>query len=246
MPLFRLVTGAMILCCAGAAAANVANIAPAHDNTLYGNPDGEASNGAGQYFFAGVNREGEIRRGLISFDVAGALPAGATITAATLTLHMSRTVSGPQDISLFPLLASWGEAGSVGAGQEGDGGPPQPGDATWIHRFYDTQMWGAAGGDFASVSSATTSVADIGFYSWSSPQVLADVQSWLADPAGNFGWLLRGNEDTSYTTKRFDTRENTTPADRPVLELTYVPEPGPGLSVVFLALAGVWRRGGRG
>src|SRR5207248_8531965 len=46
----------------------------------------------------------------------------------------------------------------------------------------------------------------------------ADVQSWLDDPASNFGWLVLGNEATSTTSKRFDTRETTTP---PVLTVEY-------------------------
>ena len=51
----------------------------------------------------------------------------------------------------------------------------------------------------------------------------ADVQEWLDNPPGNFGWLLLGNEAQNQTTKRFDSKENTDPADRPVLNIRFTP-----------------------
>ncbi len=48
--------------------------------------------------------------------------------------------------------------------------------------------------------------------------MVSDVQSWLDNPAGNFGWLVLGDESASPTSKRFDTRESTTP---PVLTIEY-------------------------
>ena len=50
-----------------------------------------------------------------------------------------------------------------------------------------------------------------------------DVQGWLDNPSSNFGWLLQGNESTSPTTKRFDTKENGTVANRPMLTVNYTP-----------------------
>ena len=44
----------------------------------------------------------------------------------------------------------------------------------------------------------------------------ADVQSWLDDPASNFGWLVLGDESEIPTAKRFDTRESASP---PVLTI---------------------------
>ena len=70
----------------GSASANIINITPSKDNTLYQyNPaEGDLSNGAGFHFFAGENAMGEVRRGVLAFDVAGMIPAGSTITAVTL------------------------------------------------------------------------------------------------------------------------------------------------------------------
>jgi len=87
------------------------------------------------------------------------------------------------------------------------------------------------GGDFSSTVSASQSVGAIGEYAWSSAQMVADVQSWLDNPANNFGWLVLGDESESATAKRFDTRESTSP---PVLSIEYsvapLPRPTPGSS----------------
>jgi len=47
-----------------------------------------------------------------------------------------------------------------------------------------------------------------------------DVQSWLDDPASNFGWLVFGDESQILTAKRFDTRESASP---PLLTIIYRP-----------------------
>ena len=50
----------------------------------------------------------------------------------------------------------------------------------------------------------------------------SDVQMWLDTPSTNDGWLLLGNEATSMTAKRFDTKENIDPNRRPLLVVTYL------------------------
>jgi len=99
------------------------------------------------------------------------------------------------------------------------------GDATWIHRFYNTTFWAAPGGDFVVTASATTTVGSVvGFYTWGpTAGMVADVQTWLDAPAANFGWLLLGNETTTTTAKRFNTREHSDPTTRPALIVEYVP-----------------------
>ena len=64
------------------ASADIVTLGPAADTTLYEDAQGSLANGAGQHLFAGTNGTATFlnRRGLISFDVAAALPAGATIT----------------------------------------------------------------------------------------------------------------------------------------------------------------------
>ena len=51
-------------------------------------------------------------------------------------------------------LADWGEGTSFGLGA---GSPATPGDATWLHTFYNTDLWTNAGGDFSSDMPVTVS-----------------------------------------------------------------------------------------
>jgi hypothetical protein len=205
------------------ATAQLANINPVKDNTLYqyDPAEGDVSNALGQHFFAGETGMGELRRGVLAFDIAGSVPAGSTILGVTLSLNMSRTGSAtPRTVELRRILADWGEGTSVAPGEEGDGAPATTNDATWRHRFFDTIFWTTEGGDFSATVSGSQSVGTVGVYTWSSSQMRADVQSWLNDPASNFGWLVLGDESEIATAKRFDTRESANP---PVLTIIYRP-----------------------
>src|SRR5262249_18274687 len=100
------------------------------------------------------------------------------------------------------------------------------GDVTWLHTFYDTSFWNNPGGDFSATSSANTNVAGNGAYNWSAAGMISDVQDWLDNPDDNHGWGRVGNESVLHTTKRFNTRENTSASTRPLLTITYsIPEP---------------------
>ena len=207
----------------------VISLSPSRDNTLYENATGVISNGAGSFFFAGRTNNGLNRRGVIAFDIAGNIPAGSTIDSVTLSLHMSQTLPGNQNVSLHRLLANWGEGSSNAVMEEGQGAPAATGDATWLHTFFNTSLWTAAGGDFAGSASASASVGAVNFYTWgSTTQMRADVQGWLDNPSSNFGWLVRGNESVLATAKRFDSKENITTANRPALVIDYTPNPGTG------------------
>src|SRR6184192_1751763 len=211
----------------GLASATIINIHPIKDNTLYefDPAEGDRSNALGNHFFAGETAMGQLRRGVLAFDIAGSVPAGSTITGVTLTLNMSRTPSGTsRTVELHRLLADWGEGTSQASGGEGEGAPATTNDATWRHRFFDTIFWTTEGGDFSPTVSASQSVGAVGVYTWSSPQMVADVQSWLDNPTTNFGWLVLGDESEIATAKRFDTRESASP---PVLTILYRLAPTP-------------------
>jgi hypothetical protein len=212
--------------CAGVRSASAAIIVinPSKDNTLYeyDPAEGDHSNGAGFHFFAGENGMGELRRGLLAFDIAAAIPAGSTITAVSLTMNMSMTPAGTLIVELHKVLADWGEGTSHAPMGEGDGASATPNDATWRHRFFDSVFWTTQGGDFSATVSASQSVGGVGQYTWSSAQMVADAQSWLDNPASNFGWLVLGDETAIATAKRFDTRESASP---PMLTIQFTPGP---------------------
>jgi hypothetical protein len=199
------------------------------DNTLIEDPGGALSNGAGPVFFVGRTRQpaNSIRRGLIAFAFDPAtVPAGATVTSVELTLHVTRAADGGADqpVTLHRVLSDWGDGTS--STDRGRGAPATPGDATWIHTFFDTVDWANPGGDFTVEASAQTLVGAEGTYTWSSSpanRLIADVQGWLDDPAGNFGWLVRGNEQTAPTVKVIGSREADDASLRPTLAITFTP-----------------------
>jgi hypothetical protein len=194
------------------------------DNTLYESLDGSLSNGAGSYFFVGKTNTGSIRRGCIAFDVSS-IPQGSTVVSVILTLSMSKTVSSSEVIALHRLMSDWGEGSSNADINEGSGTTSTAGDATWVDRFWNSNStWIIPGGDFISSASASQSVTGVGSYTWGSIQpMIADVQLWVDKPDSNFGWILIGNESSTTTAKRFDTKENASVQNRPVLTITYLP-----------------------
>lgn len=224
--------------------ADTATIPSTRDNTLVESTTGASSDGAGPTMYAGRTAQGTLfrRRALIRFDVAGAVPAGSTITAATLTLNMSQAaLPGAQTIELRKVLADWGE-GTSNAGEDGGiGAPSTTNDATWIHRFFNTTLWTTAGGDFAAVASGSQSVGVEGPYSWSGAGLVADAQGWLDAPATNFGWLLRGNEASIRSVKRFDTREAALDTARPKLVLEYTPPGTPAVGTSWGRIRSLYR-----
>jgi uncharacterized repeat protein (TIGR01451 family) len=188
------------------------------------------SSGAGGNFFTGLTGQPSgqaIRRGLIAFDITS-IPTQSQILSVTLKLHGTGPNAGLQTIALHSLLANWGEGASVSGMGGATGAPATPGDATWFHGFYSGTLWATPGGDFTLATSAATQVGAIGFYQWTGSQMVTDVQGWVNNPSTNFGWLLQGNESVSGSAKRFDSRETTTPANRPTLIVTYLP---PGLTL---------------
>lgn len=235
---------AIVGLCVGVAAGDTVTIGAIKDNTLYQDAAGALSNGVGAALFAGQSGQGLTRRGLLAFDIAGSVPAGSTITGVTLRLNLSQSNAGTADVGLHRVLANWGEGtSSAGSGGGGSGAAATVGDATWLHTFFNTSFWANAGGDFSPGASAVTTVGATGSYLWSSPGMIADVQSWLDSPAASFGWLLKGNEVGSGTARRFDSREAAL-INRPSLLIEYtVPAPsGVALGAGAVVLAARRRR----
>jgi hypothetical protein len=222
--------------------ADTVTIGPAKDAAIYA-ANVNNSNGAGPGMFAGTDNSSNRSRSLIAFDIAGVPQlSGATITGAQLTLTLGMVPGGsppapsPETIDLHRLTADWGEgttgSSSTTIGGTGGGFAANPGDATWNARMYPGTLWSTAGGDYGATTSASLSVGNTTNipYTWAStPTLVADVQGWLDNPSTNFGWELVNEDETSARTFRaFYTRESSTTAFRPQLQITYtaaVPEP---------------------
>jgi hypothetical protein len=214
------------LCALAIASTGVAqttvNITSNLDNTLYERATGSLSNGAGNSVYVGVTAVGGLRRALLRFNVAGAVPAGSRILSATLSFNvLQSTVALPMPMAVHRVTRAWGEGTSVASGGGGGGAPATNGDATWIHAIRPGSLWTNAGGDFAAAPSFSMPLPALGPGS-SSPDAgaTADVQSWLDTPAQNYGWLLKTDELQPSTARRIGSRENI--GQKPVLTVTYL------------------------
>jgi hypothetical protein len=203
--------------------AGTVSLEPVRDVTLIESTDGSTADGQGPHFRTGRTNQGSlsIRRGLIAFDVAGALPHSASIVRVTLILHMSGSNVSPDLVSLHRVVDDWGEGGALSSG--GSGVPAAPGDSTWLHRFHnpavpaDSPAWNDPGGDFVRDESAATTVGEPGYYAWSSPRMTEDVRSWLHPSSIDHGWMVIGDESAGGSVKRFDSGENDDLTVRPLL-----------------------------
>lgn len=195
------------------------------DNTMF-EEDGNLSNGQIGYLFTGKTQglpgTAVNRRALLAFAISDSISAGAVIDSVQLTMHVSkRRTDTLRATSLHRVTADWGEGNSNSGGAGGGGDLAQTNDATWTYRFWNTDTWTTPGGDFNAGASATVNLGSLGFYHWKSAQMKADVQGWLDTPASNFGWIMIGDEATTGSAKRLDSRENPTPANQPALKVFY-------------------------
>jgi len=225
------------------ASADLLTLQATRDATIYQSNDGSLANGAGRYLFAGRTNQNLARRSLLHFDVASAIPTGAQITAARLTLNLSQVNAGSvaRDVSLALALTSWTTGTSNPADTESVGAQALTGDCTWLHTSANGTgggtLWETEGGDYAAFASATVSTQALGLYTWSSLGLLNDVRLFAQDPSRNHGWFLLGDESTAGTARRFDSADSALEGGIvPTLEIEYsvIPAPGP---VVLLALA---------
>jgi hypothetical protein len=151
-------------------------------------------------------------QGLIRFDqifgsAANQVPAGATITSATLTIRTGSADgdSSSSTSSLYRMIADWSES------------------STWNSLSGGIT---ANGTEAASVADGTIKPSTIG--SPVSFNVTATVQAWASNPSTNRGWALISGGTNGW---RINSSESTTVESRPSLSITYTidgepPPPG--------------------
>ena len=216
-------------------------ITPSQENTLIESSAGTLSNGQGN-IYAGLTNQAagiNIRRGLLEFNIAGNIPAGATITGGTLAMtDVTSGTTGSQTLTLHDVSQAWGQGTSYATG--GNGAAAMTNDATWLYPYFNASSpWNNPGGDFSlAVSGSATDTTNGQQVVWSNannPQMITDIQNWLNTPATDFGWLLQGNESQSQSAKIFGAGSHYG-GTRPTLTVSYaVPEP----ASVWLTISGV-------
>lgn len=191
------------------------------DTSLF---EGAATSNLGASDLGAGSTAGGLRmRALMRFDLS-TVPAGATITAAELTVTVKRVPGGIPPGSTFELhgiLKDWGEGvkgGTLGA-------PATDDEATWAAPRSPGPLWTSPGAsasdDTVQEISSAIAMNLLGEYTFpSTPAVVADVQSWFTNPASNFGWLMKSaSEDLPQSARRFTSREGGVGA--PSLTVTY-------------------------
>ncbi len=204
-----------------ALAAETAVLAPIADAAMYSEGVNNG-NGSGEFIFVGKNSGGGFRRSPIKFDIAGALPAGAEITAVSLQVTAANTQGTNNPATIYRLTEDWLEGATNAGGSEGSGAAAAVGDTTWASRNFNTVAWTTPGGTFTVAGTDTINMSGSGTYTWpTSATLVAAAQDWLDTPAGNFGWILTGDETTAGSTAK-QIHSRATSFTPPALTITYL------------------------
>ena len=198
------------------------NVASTGADTLF---QGTPNNSLGDPgIYVGTDSSTSFKYGLLAFNVSG-IPAGATITGATLDLYIgivagsgsgNVTNSGnPRTISVYDESQAWGASsnasGATSFSGHGSGSPANTGDATWNDAAYNSNSslataWSSgmpANITSSSVALATTSGipgttnAEV---LWTSAALATEVQGWVNTPSSNNGLALVNSNSMSAQT----------------------------------------------
>lgn len=169
--------------------------------------------GANTHVPVGQSNSLAVRRSLFFMDISAAIPAGSTINSVDFEFDVTNQ-GGPQGhsgalLELHRATSFWTEGTGVGSnGTQTDDG------ATWNNRT-STDLWTTPGGDYDGTSLGSVFVdhtADGGgtiTYSLGNAQLIAEVQDMLDNPADNFGFELKADdENLPGSAIRLTSREN--------------------------------------
>ena len=148
-------------------------------------------------------------RVLLEFDLS-TIPAGATITSATLQVEASGktgTIPDSSVINVYEVTEAW---------DEGAGGMNN--DATWNERQTGTAWGGGPGGSFDGTALASLTVSGLGGHTWDITDL---AQDWQSGDKTNNGLMLASN-DLGTVVFDYVSREGGTP---PQLVITYTTAP---------------------
>ncbi|MCB2153424.1 DNRLRE domain-containing protein [bacterium] len=194
------------------------------DTTIY--EAGDLSNGGGQHIFVGNNSSSSARRGFLAYDLSS-IPPGSTILSASLTMTVSMDPSWETTTTqkLHVATTDWGEGTVDAPDPEGNGATAQNDDATWFEARKGGVDWITDGGDYIGTESASADVNNSAVgntITWTSAQMVADIQDWIDGSTSNYGWILIGDEGSSQNAIRYYSSESgAADGSKPHLSVTY-------------------------
>lgn len=185
------------------------------DTTLSQQQENRNFGGSTQLIAASAGMMENAAHALLKFDLSS-IPAGATISAASLQLYLEGLSSpGTLQVSLYRVSRAWVEGTQNGSG-------PSPNGATW-QTYNGSASWTSQGGDHDLGAAALTTVNSAsGWYAWNATTLVA---GWLTNPATNNGMLLdaagggMGGSNTATFTS--SDANGAAAAQRPKLTITY-------------------------
>ncbi len=174
------------------------------DTNLRAN-DPDANFGTGStHWIASTDSWATTKRVIIKFD-ASALPAGAVISSATLSMKVWSTPGGTRTYGCYRLTQTgWTES-----------------TATW-NDYTTSTPWATAGGDYTATDKATTT-AGVTVPGWDDWDILNQVEYAIDNTSGVVHCLIRDeNEAEPPITYFYSSDEDGTAGDRPKLVIEYV------------------------
>lgn len=110
-------------------------LSPIQDRSIFEELPNKSS-GAGQFMFAGVTADSNIRRGLIMFDINASIPQEATIPSATLALTVAKAPDASDTATPQSIYRASRDRGIAESAGRGTGELAEEGDTTWLQNFH--------------------------------------------------------------------------------------------------------------
>ncbi len=178
---------------------------------------------------SGRRNSADIYRPIISFNMSSLdLPQGTTIDNAILSLYFFRIpgsdTTGTRTHGVHKVQQS----------------PPRDWNEVQVtaNNYTATAAWTSFGGDFNSTPTDTAAFSSAQLGSWLDFNVTVDVQDFFQNQSGNFGWILRDQDESTDNTRRdFRSKEHTDTAQRPRLVVNFSDIQPPSVTSVLPDLA---------
>lgn len=182
------------------------NAAEGKDTTL---AQGVPNNNFGSNF---VITAGANTRALLRFDLSD-IPETAIILSAELTLYSNTPTATNVAVNIYRSFVEWFEGNGSNSVTSIDG-------STWNNRNHiGSVAWtgsagGAAGIEYAAISTDSTIVNGTGYFSW---DVTLDVAHFVHNPSDNHGWWM-----DAVSTRDFFSSDEAQANRRPQLTISYI------------------------